>query len=84
MVSPLYADLHGLPPLLVLAASAESLVDEARKLVDAVNESRGSVTYVERPGLVHAWPIFVPHYPPARRAVELTARFVARHAGAQP
>ncbi|MEX0644363.1 MAG: alpha/beta hydrolase, partial [Parvularculaceae bacterium] len=55
--SPLYADLSGLPPMLVFASEAEMLYDDARRLVERAQSAGVSVTFESRPGLVHIWPL---------------------------
>jgi monoterpene epsilon-lactone hydrolase len=34
LASPIYADLRGLPPLLIQVGTAETLLDDARRLAD--------------------------------------------------
>lgn len=53
---PLEADLAGLPPLHVVAAADEVLVDDADALVEKARAAGTPVTYERAPGLWHAYP----------------------------
>jgi acetyl esterase/lipase len=85
--SPLYADLSGLPPLLVFASEAEMLYDDARRLVERARAAGVAATFESRPGLVHIWPLFHALMPEAREAIALSAAFIRERAnktGARP
>jgi len=58
IVSPLFGDLTGLPPLFVQATDAEVLVDDATRLAAAVDAAGGTVTLEVLPDLLHAWHMF--------------------------
>ncbi|WP_435771763.1 alpha/beta hydrolase [Nocardioides sp. SYSU DS0651] len=52
-VSPLLADLSGLPPVLVHGASDEILIDDVERLVDRARDAGVTVTYERLDGLWH-------------------------------
>jgi monoterpene epsilon-lactone hydrolase len=54
-ISPLHADLDGLPPTFVAADGQELLAGDARRLAA---RCPGAVTLLEGQGLWHAWPLF--------------------------
>lgn len=58
LVSPLFADLAGLAPLLVLVGTAEVLLDDAVRLADRAREAGVEVDLHVHPDLVHVWPVF--------------------------
>jgi monoterpene epsilon-lactone hydrolase len=64
MVSPLFGDLLRLPKTLMFAGSADILVADARRLVNA---APAKVRYVEETGLMHVYPLFG-FLPETRRA----------------
>jgi acetyl esterase/lipase len=76
--SPLYADLHGLPPLFMLAGSTETLLDDTRRVAERACAAGVSVECGIGRDLPHVWPIYAPFMPEARRALDSTARFVER------
>ena len=81
-VSPVFADLSGLPPMLVQVASDEALFDDARTLAVRARAD-DVVTYLDvRPGMFHAFQIFAGRLPEAAAAVRDAADFLDRHLAA--
>jgi acetyl esterase/lipase len=56
-ISPLFADLHGLPPLYIQAGDCERLVDENVELAERVRQAGGRAEVDRIPGHPHS-PIF--------------------------
>ena len=54
-VSPVHADLAGLPPALVATAERDPLRDEGDALSRRMHEARVPVAHVRHPGLVHGF-----------------------------
>ena len=77
--SPVYADLRGLPPLLLQVGSTELLLDDARRVHERVlaagGDSRLSV-YVD---VHHVWQMLTPLVPEARAALGEAAAFMRSH-----
>jgi epsilon-lactone hydrolase len=59
LVSPLYADLTGLPPLLVLAGTADLLFSDSERLAVAAADAGVDVMLQVGEGLPHAHPIML-------------------------
>jgi monoterpene epsilon-lactone hydrolase len=76
LAAPLYADLRGLPPLLVLAGGAETLLDDARRIAARATEHGVDVTFEIEPDMIHAWHMFANAFPRARATIERMAAFV--------
>ena len=79
MASPVFADLTGLPPLLIQVGSEEILLDDARALASAAERAGVDATLEEWPDMVHVWHWFFPVLAEGRRAIEGIAAFVRRH-----
>ena len=75
-LSPLHADLHGLPPLLVLVGSDEVLLDDATRLAERAREAGVEVTLEVWEGMFHIWTAFAPLVPEALEGIERLARFL--------
>ena len=73
--SPLYADLTGLPPMLLFASRHEILRDDTLRLAERARAAGVSVEVVVRDRLPHVWPIFVSLLPEAREAFTKVAVF---------
>lgn len=84
LASPLYADLHGLPPLLIQAGSAEMLLDDSRRLADAAKAAGVDVTFEVWEDMIHVWHFFYRIAPGARQAMDHIAEFVARQVPVAP
>ena len=80
-LSPLFADLTGLPPTFVAADEAELLAGDARRLAA---RCPGAVTLAQARGLWHAWPVFAGLLPEADETLEAAGRHLAEHAGPRP
>jgi GrpB-like predicted nucleotidyltransferase (UPF0157 family) len=65
-VSPLYADLAGLPPTVVATAQHDPLRDEGTALVERLRAAGVPVDHVDHPGLVHGF-LGLGHLSPAAR-----------------
>lgn len=76
LISPAFADLAGLPPLLIQVGGDELLLDDARRLAAAAERDGVAVTYEEWPAMWHDFQLFAGWMPEARRAVASIARFV--------
>jgi monoterpene epsilon-lactone hydrolase len=78
-VSPLYAHLEGLPPILIQVGSAETLLSDATRLAAAAGEADVPVTLEIWPHMIHAWPMWNARLEPGREALASAGRFIGRH-----
>ncbi len=76
LASPLLAELHGLPPLLIQVGTAETLMDDSDRVAEKVKAAGGQVTLEHWDDMVHAWPLFAPVLPEGREAIEKIGAFV--------
>ena len=75
-LSPLFADLSGLPPLLVQVGSEETLLSDATRFAEAAGLARVAVTLEIWPHMIHAWPVWNARLEPGRRALVHLGAFV--------
>lgn len=78
-LSPRFADLSGLPPLLVQATDGELLVDDARLVVDAAASAGVDATLEVRSGLLHDWHLFAGSVPEADEDLATVGAFLRQH-----
>lgn len=76
LASPLFGDLHDLPPLLFQAGTAEMLFDDARRFARRATEAGVSVEFEPWENMVHVWHFLFRIEPVARHAIEHVGRFV--------
>jgi acetyl esterase/lipase len=75
LLSPLTADLTGLPPLLIQAATGDPLLDEARELVDRATDCGVDAHFELFPVDTHDFHIFWSFLPEAAQAIQQAGRF---------
>ncbi|MCW2757167.1 MAG: alpha/beta hydrolase [Nocardioidaceae bacterium] len=74
-VSPLFGDLTGLPPTLLMCGTRDLLVAENRELVRRAADAGWDLTYVEGEEMLHVWPLLP--IPEAREAVKQIVEFLS-------
>ncbi len=75
-VSPLFAELHDLPPLLIQVSDTEVLVDEGTELAEKARKAGVEVTFQKYQGLIHVWQIYWRYLPQARDAINKIVAFI--------
>jgi epsilon-lactone hydrolase len=83
LASPLFADLTGLPPLLVQVGVNELLLDDAVRLAGRAAAADVEVTLEVGAGLPHVFQHFYGRLDEADAALERAARFLTTHLGAE-
>jgi acetyl esterase/lipase len=76
LVSPIHADLQGLPPLLIQVGAAESLLDDSLRVAERARSARVDVSLEVWPDMIHAWHVFAPMLEEGRRAIDRIGDFV--------
>jgi acetyl esterase/lipase len=79
LASPLYADLQGLPPLLLQVGSAETLLDDSTRLADRAKAAGVEATLEVWDDMIHIWPIFAAILPEGQQAIERIGAFIREH-----
>lgn len=76
MVSPIMADLHGLPPILLQVSRHEMLFDDSVRYTEKARRAGVDVTLQSWSHVPHAFQIFDDMLPEAAQAMDETARFL--------
>ncbi|TXL75414.1 alpha/beta hydrolase [Vineibacter terrae] len=79
LASPIFADLHGLPPMLIHASVSEALVSDATRLAEAAQQAGVDVTLELTDGTPHVWHWFWPRLDIARASIKRIGAFVEPH-----
>jgi acetyl esterase/lipase len=77
-ISPLFADLRGLPPLLIQVGSDETLLADSTRFAQAAGAAEVAVTLEIWPKMIHAWPLWNAHLEPGRAALAQLGAFARR------
>jgi acetyl esterase/lipase len=78
--SPLYADLDGLPPLLILVGTSEVLFDDSTRFAKKAKEAGVNCELEVWEEMVHIWPFFAAELPEGRQAIDRIGSFIKKHA----
>ncbi|MCP5158353.1 MAG: alpha/beta hydrolase [Gammaproteobacteria bacterium] len=78
LISPIFGDLSGLPPVLVQASEAEMMLGDARRYVNKARAAGSKAELETWPEMLHVWHLFAPILPEAQEAYERIGRFVER------
>ncbi|PZR00003.1 MAG: alpha/beta hydrolase [Cereibacter sphaeroides] len=81
LVSPLFARLQGLPPVLIQIGSDETLLDDSLRLARALGPAHVPVTLQVYPRMIHAFPIWAARLAEGRRALADAAGFLGDRLG---
>lgn len=79
LVSPLFADLRGLPPLLLQVGSEEMLRDDNARMADKAKAAGVEASFEEWPNMMHVWHMFSDRLDSSRLALARIGAFVQRH-----
>ncbi len=78
LASPLYADLHGLPPTLIQVGGDECLLADAQRYTSRAREAGSPVELDVWNGMGHEWQFGAKFMPEGRGAIEKIGQFVER------
>ncbi len=81
LVSPVYADVSGLPPLYIQVGDDEILLSDSTRLADKAGEAGVDVTLDVWPDMWHVFQVFVHQMPESRAAILRLAPFVRGQLG---
>jgi acetyl esterase/lipase len=76
LASPLYADLHGLPPMLLQAGTAELLLDDSIRFAARAHAAEIDLQLETWPEMIHVWHFTFLIQPKARAAMRRVAHFI--------
>jgi acetyl esterase/lipase len=79
LVSPLYADLKGLPPLLIQVGGSEVLLDDSIRLAQRARAYGVDASLEVWPEMTHVWQLFAAVLPEAQQAIEHIGAFISAH-----
>ena len=80
LAAPLYADLSGLPPLLIQVGTAETLLDDASRLADRARKAGVTVIYEPWENMIHVWHLFASMLDEGQQAIDRIGEFVQKQA----
>jgi epsilon-lactone hydrolase len=82
LAAPLYADLKGLPPLLIQVGDAETLLDDSNRLAARAKAAGVQVKLEVWPEMIHVWQLFASFLPEGQEAIDGINRFIGERIAA--
>ena len=83
-ISPIFADLSGLPPLIIQAGSHEVLLDDAIRLAGVAASADVEITLDITPGVPHVFQAYHPILDEAVEALDRAGQFLSAHLAGSP
>jgi monoterpene epsilon-lactone hydrolase len=77
-ISPLFANLAGLPPMFVQVGSEEILFDDSTRLVEKALQAKVDATLEIWEGMWHVFQAFAPYIPEAEQAIDQIGAFLKK------
>jgi len=75
LISPVFAEFHGIAPLMIHVGTTEILYDDARLVADAAKRDGVKVDYNEWHDAPHVLPLFTPWIPEANQCLQKMVGF---------
>ncbi len=76
LISPLFADVHGLPPTLIQVGSDEILLDDSTRLDEKLKAAQVPTRLVIWQGMWHVFQVFSPYVPEGQQAILQVGDFI--------
>jgi epsilon-lactone hydrolase len=75
-ISPLYGDLHGLPPLLINVGNDETIRDDSTRFAEKAQAAGVKTILKVEKGMGHCYPLLFPLFPEATQAMHEIVAFM--------
>ncbi|MGH7949531.1 MAG: alpha/beta hydrolase [Candidatus Binataceae bacterium] len=80
LAAPLYADLSGLPPLLIQVGTAETLLADSTRIAERARKAGVKVTLEPWENMIHVFQVFAPMLDEGQQAIDKIGAFVREYA----
>lgn len=79
LASPLHADYHGLPPLLIQVGGTETLLDDSTRVAQKAKAAGVKVDLEVWDEMIHVWHVFAKLLPEGQQAIDRIGQYVQQH-----
>lgn len=79
LISPLFGDLKGLPPLFIVSGTDDELYEDGEKFSKKAEDAGVKVTFRKGEGMTHCYPLLAPMFPEATEAMDEITGFIGQH-----
>jgi acetyl esterase/lipase len=82
LLSPVFAELAGLPPMLLQVGTAEVLMDDSTRFAERAKAAGVEVTLEIWDDMIHVWHVFAETLPEGQQAIDRIGEWVRERVGA--
>ena len=79
LVSPLFGDLVGLPPIFINSGEADELYDDGFEFYKKAKMAGVDIEFRGGEGMVHCYPLLSPMFKEAKEAMNEIIEFIRKH-----
>ena len=76
LISPLFGDLQGLPPIFINSGEDDELFEDGEKFYIKAKESGVDITFRAGKGMIHCYPLLAPFFKEATEAMQEICDFI--------
>jgi acetyl esterase/lipase len=77
-ISPLYGDLHGLPPLYINVGDYETMRDDSTRFAAKAKSAGVDITLTVGEKMIHCYPLMAPMFPEATQELSKVCAFIKK------
>lgn len=81
LISPLFGDLQGLPPIFINSGEDDELFEDGEKFFQKAKEAGVDITFRAGKGMVHCYPLLAPMLKEATEAMQEIKDFIKNRIG---
>lgn len=79
LISPLYGDMEGLPPIFINSGADDELFEDGEKFYMKAKNAGVDITFKAGTGMVHCYPLLSPLFKEAKEAMDEICGFIKKH-----
>lgn len=79
LISPLFGDLKGLPPIMLNSGVDDELFEDGEKFYLKAKRAGVNITFTAGVGMVHCYPLLAPLFREAKEAMDEIVSFIRQH-----
>ena len=79
LISPLFGDLYGLPPIFINSGEDDELFEDGEKFYLKAKKAGVDITFRAGKGMVHCYPLLAPFFKEATEAMREICDFIKKH-----
>lgn len=79
LISPLFGNLKGLPPIMIVSGMDDELYDDGEKFYKKAIEAGIDAEFIGGEGMVHCYPVLAPMFKEATEAMKNICCFINKH-----